>query len=424
MSSTPPRLTAASTERMACVVDAADGYVDAGMTPNQALAKAAQDAKLPVTHVPHVVRAFNTGRAVRQLGESDVWTKAASYPTATIEGVQEELGGAPTVKQASATDVSDYAFGPKHKVETPTIQFTVVKEASKPEPVRRDNTISHDYACSVVYGEAADVASRLKPAQYAAVKEAAAYAHPAAAEFFFSELESQNWRVQLLAKQASTTKPDVTVMFDHPVVKAIVKLAEMQGQRVETAEPDVPAGYRKVAVEGTRVWYEKDDAPKVDTFNILPTDPLKFDAVDQSKVAGFAAGFGSGAGTMFNAANKLVASPLTSKALDFSVTEPQPLSEGAVTGDLSRGRDRLQTQDMAQGMLQDPRFAKSDPKVLLDTFHSLRSLAPNAMANPAIAADMVQRRLQTGPLSYFDLDKLVTIEHRLHKMKTGDMSDD
>ena len=43
--SIPPRLSATSTERMASVVDKADEYVDEGMGPDQALAKAVTKTK-------------------------------------------------------------------------------------------------------------------------------------------------------------------------------------------------------------------------------------------------------------------------------------------------------------------------------------------------------------------------------------------
>ena len=102
----PPSLSAASTDRMAQVVSAADAAVDEGTEPNAALAKAARDYGLPVGHVPLVVRAFNTARAVQQLGEKDVWAKAAAYPIATVEGVNAVLGKLPTpgVKQAANLD--------------------------------------------------------------------------------------------------------------------------------------------------------------------------------------------------------------------------------------------------------------------------------------------------------------------------------
>jgi hypothetical protein len=90
--------------------------------------------------------------------------------------------------------------------------------------------------------------------------------------------------------------------------------------------------------------------------------------------------------------------------------EPQSVVDQKELGKLQTSLDNLDHQTAVTDIVSDPRFLRSDPRTVIETYRTLSDLAPNVMRNRSVAADLIHRRLQTGPLSAFDLSNLLTME--------------
>ena len=460
----PPRLSANSTERMEKVVTAADNFVDNGMHPDMALAKAAQEYSLPAGHIPIVVRAFNTGRAVRQLGESDVWSKAAQFPTASAEGVTSYISDISEVKQEKKSSYIDYLTPPNFKEP----QYTLpVKEASngveeevKPQTVN-PRPINDYYKLAELVDNITDKLERLPANKYAGVKKMAYRCAPDAADFVFKQLESADYHCN---KKASA-KPDITVGTDNDIVKMFVEMESIKSafQEIPSPQPLDEDEYTKIAESGCNSLYKKNpnckilnkpipskvknDKPKEvkevkEMHGLELANPIIKASDDTSKKNSKGIGFKdimSGAGKVLKSPfdmvgaiggaakgqmgkkweglkeNKLFGPVVKGLQREYS-SRPSGDAIGASEG-LQHDLKRLQLRNAVQNLLMDPRFTNSDPKTVIDTFSQLSSLAPRAMANPAVASDFVHRRLMTGPLSYFDTSKLIEMEHNLARIE-------
>lgn len=449
----PPRLSAASAERMQAVVGAADDAVDGGAHPNLAIAKAARDHNLPVSHVPVVVRAFNTGRAVRQFGADDPWTKAAAHPVATAEGVIAELNPKPVQKQA--VDLSHYNTPPavEARVLLPLVEKkAAVKQPAAPAPVvtkpAKDSRLSTEFAAAAAFDKAAELTKALTPTVYSAVKKAAFSVSPDAAKFFFDILETDDAAV--LAHKAASVKPDVSITTEHPVVRAVIELGRAKSAYVVPTDTEAPYGFAEAKRCGQTVFFTKLAVCPILGTPIKPTVPDPPPAPPQAKTAweldvpkasaeeGSAlpqlinkwspeSNFGKAFKTVgLGPIGALAGSRFLGPALNVVPSQPEdedtkvPGLEGTqnrLKGDLKRLDDQTALQDV----LSDPRFRSADPKTVLGAYHQLSALAPMAIRNPMIAGDFIQRRLQTGPLSYFDTAKLVEIEKNLQGIHRRDL---
>lgn len=450
----PPSLSAQSAEKMAAVVEAAQDLVDGGENPDEAIAKSARDKGLPLGHIHKVVHAFNTARAVQQLSQGDVWTKASGYPVADADRVVKVLTRDCT--PAKAASVADYAFPPNFKLEAETV-FTrdtspTVKEAKclTPEPMtdkRMGNVYGTDFRAAKLADDLAAALKKMDDADYSAVRHFGmdSVETKLAAEFVFPALEAE---LPDLAKKAKAT-PSYKVKSDHLVFQMLGELQQIKMAYPRTEPTAAPEGYVKIHSEFGYDLYEKRAAehkpvdlgltlpePKKATFaeTILripekmaaeaAPDPKPNPKPDVPEPTGSVLGsFGKSPLKMFQAAkaNPLL-SPVTSglsmmnkKPEEGVVQMPPGLAKQKETFAANMGR--LDQQSAVQDLLADPRFTTADPKQLIQTYQELSSIAPQSMRNPAIASDYIARKLHTGPLSYFDLEKLVGIEKSLAQIQ-------
>jgi len=462
---TPP-LQRASAERMQDAVALADQSVDAGDHPDAAVAKAAQAVGLPAGHVPLVVRAFNTARAVQQLSAPDVWGKAASYPTATEAGVRKHLAAGaglsvdppaavPTVTGNSA----DYLLPPGFKlpaepkpistapgVPPPGVGLGAAPSGpptAGPPPAGR---IDAAFKAAAAHDEAARAVLRLPAAEYAGVKYAALRKYPALGDFFAAADAERD---------APAAAPDPAVGYAHPaVVKAAAYAAALAAVPPAPVVPGTyhGTGYRKIASEPGVDLLQKlpvcpllgqpiypppaaAHAPPGPDVEPLPADGVKLaaDPPGAPKPSGgggkgplgsFFGGMGSSVG---QGSRWFTGAPFAGMAVDTIRDRGNKKTEGLVDSTrekLEANLGRLDTQGHVQTLLEDPRFGKADPKTVIQTYQQLSQLAPRAMANPAVAGDLIHRRLMTGPLSYFDLESLSRIEANLAKSQRPQYSDD
>jgi len=480
----PPPLSKESAERMKKVVSLADDLVDAGGEPNVSIAKAAREFGLPVGHVPIIVRAFNTGRSVRQQGASDPWEKAAAHPIADIDLVVRELTRRDLPQPKSAAD-TDYLLppAPKPKASLPSLLTpdqqvklaaerdsakaaaelrTSAKKASAPVK-QADNRVNLEMAVAAIFDHAVDVAASLKPSQYHAAKKAATRMAPDASSFFFSIVEGSipdrtgdagdvPYNRSIFKSASVTVTPDPTIRTDHPLVRALVEMETAKKAYVVPGPEPVPDGFERVSGYGGVTWLRKQAvcpifgtiippasepaAPAVQPspggFDMQVPDLVKMAAAGSSPVLGRGltdwanldpkgmSSFGKGFQRSFaGPMSFMLGNSYLGKAVDLAPEDPEKIESRAV-GDLGRDLGRVDRQSMVQDLLADPRFIKADPKILMDTYRDLASLAPRVMANRSVAADFLQRRLTTGPLSYWDLEKLTAMEKNIASTQRPD----
>lgn len=439
MPTVPPILSQDSSDRMLRVAEAADELVDRGVPPAEAIAKSARDLGLPVHHLDVTVRAFNTGRAVRQLSETDPWAKAASYPSTTTEEVLAAMGREPADTKTSHD--ADYLFPPDRElreqvltapVRTKTAAAPVETPPPPPEPVKRAGPLTALADAAAAFDALRDEVRRLTDSQYAAVKVAAEFAHPGVGREALEYVESYDTLVNVKAARAARTVPDPTVTTAHPAVACVSRIADA---RSRYSEPQRPLGYEKCAFDASDEWsvrrrqmpsvdalnepekaagitgtadfvnaYARDrkaDAPKPDGATSGPKLPIS--------APSFGSSFRKSVATPFTG---VVSNPLTAPLLDFRAADLPSVSSIPATElrKLDLSLNRLDQQSTIQDVVSDPRLARSDPRLVIDTFRTLSDLAPNVMKNRSVAADLIHRRLQTGPLSAFDLKQLLDME--------------
>jgi hypothetical protein len=463
----PPRLSAASADRIAAAVEAADAAVDAGAPPAAAMAKAARAAALPVGHLPIAVRAFNTGRAVRQLESGDPWQKAADHPTTTVAEVTTELGTEPVEKAASDYDAPPAVSRPApHPVPARASQWTKQAAAAALAPVPADpdptvpRLVSLEKAARIV-GDLSAVLRTVTPRAYAAIKRAAERRDPGAPEVF-AYVEGADEALTHLGRKAAAADPDPTVSADHPAVVLVGALVGLRAAYRPAPEPVRPLGYVKHAADASGRWYRPRPAVPVVSLEPAPvpaapalvvrlpepgaktaagltptpgTDATpvgggrtemgkwtrsKVEDLGRATGAPFRTGFQKG---FWGPVDALANNRLTAPA--FALRDPGAESDDA-RGTVSKLRvemDRIDQQAAVQNVMTDSRLQRSDPKTVIETYQTLADLAPNVMRNQSVAADLIHRRLQTGPLSAFDLKQLLEMEKAFVTSRRSNLTD-
>jgi hypothetical protein len=78
-------------EQAMAALKAAVSMANDGMTPSDALAKAAEDAQLPPQMVQRLVEAFNTSKTLSHFKKAEAKDKAKSFPLAEASTVLGRL---------------------------------------------------------------------------------------------------------------------------------------------------------------------------------------------------------------------------------------------------------------------------------------------------------------------------------------------
>lgn len=400
-------LTRESADRLTAVLTEAGDLVEAGSTPDAAIAKAASVHGLPVLHVPLAVRGYNNGRAARQLAESrDPWVRASSYPTASVDGVVTALTGQPAEK--TSVDSTDYDRPPDRPAPTPPDVTALAAlfgvPATKEAAVRHDHStviskkarsrppeggVWHDEAL----GRAIDVETKLasvlagaSPGEYAAARAVTQARHPEASAFLFAALDRRF--------KKATVAPDPSFPADHPALALVAEFDRLRRTpkgRPPAVKKASPIISRQAKEAGFRDTWLPRIAP---TLTPGSTDPGIVSNAAQ-KVHGFIGRVNETRGALADQGR------MSSLNLRY-----QPPGAGGLPTEFSG----LATQEVMNSLLQDPRMRGADPAKVVQAYQSLAGLAPNVMLHPTVASEFVHRTLQTGPLSYHDLGQLTKIE--------------
>jgi hypothetical protein len=187
------------------------------------------------------------------------------------------------------------------------------------------------------------------------------------------------------------------------VVVGAVKVADAKAAYREPAV-ERPVGYVRHRRDITGTWFE-------------PVEPMF--AADDTKLAVELDDTKSGRGTLMgnfaSTASAVGGTPFRNGMFGGLINpkfspEPQSVVDQKELGKLQTSLDNLDHQTAVTDIVSDPRFLRSDPRTVIETYRTLSDLAPNVMRNRSVAADLIHRRLQTGPLSAFDLSNLLTME--------------
>lgn len=116
------RISQETERKLLAAIDSTAGYINEGLSPNDAIIKVAAEHEINRSEIPMVVHAYNTGRTNRQRQDtSDILTKVATFELADADVIIDRLYPQ-TVKTAAAryqsTVISDdYSSAPTAVVQ-------------------------------------------------------------------------------------------------------------------------------------------------------------------------------------------------------------------------------------------------------------------------------------------------------------------
>lgn len=128
-------------QRLLSAIEAAAASVNAGLDPNSAIVKSAQDFNIPAGHISLMVHAYNTGRTNSQRAHGEnTYEKAADFQLASAEAVLAQLYPK-TVKTSAeiardATVSTEYAFSPRDFIARRQATLNKVAAALTPAPAQ------------------------------------------------------------------------------------------------------------------------------------------------------------------------------------------------------------------------------------------------------------------------------------------------
>ena len=445
MSSFPSYLTKESEERLLRALEQVTGQEG---EPNALLSKVATEVKLPPGHIPLLVNAYNTGRAIAQRTANDgVWDKAADFPLASTETVVELMY--PDKQADSPLSVSsDYSLPPriwlekdaetKRKKELEQYYLKPEKELSPPRP--REETILRQKQGAFQRKEremdtsraraaaAADVAAECadQVLDYFRSPQSDPYPHVRKnAEFlfgqeqtapFFDFLEQAN---PSLVKQAqrgvvSPARGRVYELVETALLarEAYEALREDYFQKQSEAEelekdwlgitepPDSPGDLL------TPGWLGREKSAGTGTL----TGGMGLGMLGMGQVNRLLAPAWSGQTALADARAKYTAEKM------YKEPRPDPRFEAEVSA--------IKRESMLHDLLaNDDVIEAHEPEKVLTAYKELANLAPRASLQPGLMRDFLRRRLEGGPHSYFDLEGLTRIEKNLAQLESGKVQD-
>jgi len=432
-------LTADTADRMAAASEAAFRAMEAGDHPTKAAAAASVEAGLTAKQAKHVALAVNVAQANRAACHNGTpWEKAAAFPIADPEEVANIASkGFRTEAETSKRASDDFAVPPKApardtsstslrlKSMFPQEEPETVKKAEAPAaaPAPRGPSLWSQlravaYATDVAATEAVKCASYGN--DWPSAREAARTMYPEAAGIVEKAISTYPQ-----VKRASAEKQAAFVRGDHPYVRAVGLLKQAVDMYVESK-----------AAEDTQT-LESD--PRLSLFKKAAPG----DAGKSEKSKGMFAPFGE---VSRGVSNAVLGSAFRQLGSQLSEMGPQ-IDRGlrtnvmrevgeenmrkdlvnSVNAPLIKARNavhQVEEQDNINSLLTHPSLAGADPNEILGAYRELRALAPNAMAVPALARQVVGLRVRTGQLGMFDLEGLTRMEANIVKARKDSYEDE
>lgn len=409
-------------------IERAAGYVNSGMSPDDAIVKSASESDIPAGHINLMVHAYNTGRTTKQREQGDdTLEKAADFPLADAQVVLDALFPR-NVKTAAALVAESivspqYALPPHDLIARRNSAMTkaAAGKISLPEktwtPPPRDEEAVVRKAASA--RRAAELASEELRRQATAAYAKAAGAMETLQEYF---RHPGNMSFQDAVRQTELRfgEPGVSVLKKLAAVYPYLeKQAATQEMWIGNGEPftlvknvlDAVHAYNtaKIAVPVKEAKHKKE-------VPVFLTDSILHNPADEPLTLKSAAGTPPApapAGGFFqpaiNAAKHLAGagnSIATGLGDDYAKTL-QSLTDPEHDNELRNIRAQGVLHDM---MINDSVISGHDPYDVANAFNELANVAPGFVDSPAAMQALMRKRLEAGHMADFDVKQIVDME--------------
>jgi hypothetical protein len=427
-------LSAADESRVMAAIEKTADYVNGGLTPNDAIIKAAEEAQIPPGHVNLMVHAYNTGRTARQRQVGDTaLEKAADFPLADAGVVLEALY--PSQVKTAAQTVREHVLSPEYQLsprgmlerraaaeKRATAATVSLRMCDPPPPLPSDPTtpIKKAYALRERNNHRIDESRRQ-------VSQA------------FDKLATSFQILDVYFRTPGSTpfpvaSPDIAIRYGAEGERLLEKLAEVSpllAKQAPRTVHDHERGYLKLAedvLEDATTWRELRAAHEklaaqltAETEAALlpfvqpPSNSILDPSSDkQAAAAPFAWGmFGGAVGNGLNDTVKHMQPPTTQSLVQqnmSSLTDPQH------EANLRNIRMQAMLQDL---MTNDPVISGYDPDETLTAFNEIGEASPRAADQRLVMQTLLRKRLAQGVLDPFEVDQLLGIEGKLRSRDQG-----
>lgn len=445
-------LTQATQAKLVAAIEDGVRHTDAGLHPNEALAKAADAHQIGAGYLDTMVHAFNTGRTNRQRREgATLAEKIADFPLADANIIRQTLFP-DTVKTAAQhhndTAVStDYGVSPRGFLErrqkaaflkeaaTLNMRMSDAKSpvypkdprdamrqaSSKVDVLNRQVDDSRRAAAGIMNKAGATFNSMVtyfrqpRAIPLPVFKENLGHLHGDVGTQLADAIGREAPHLLKLAQHRNSESalvPGAKQNFDterlapavgEPYDLAARLFSELDAYRVaKEAHTILEEKHRKEAEDLLRPFA----VPSNDMVSVVGDPSLQIkSAVGAVKTLGSAVLLNS----LMNSAASGLRGPsdesLLKKNLE-SLTDPE--HEMKLRG--------INTQAMLQDfILNDPVISGFDPNQVTDSFNELTQLSPHATDQRLLMQSLLRKKLQQGNLDQFEIDQLLGMEDKLRK---------
>jgi hypothetical protein len=446
---TVPKLSQQSEDALGAALTDVSTHVNAGMSPNDAIVKAAQVHSIPAQHVRIMTRAYNNGRTVQQVKTSgEPGEKAASFPLADSAEILERLF--PSEFKTAAAEMlesvisPDYSMSPewwlRRREKAARVQgvysnapLLTEKQAAAAE---QDDTPYHpaphgaasDHAAIVAHSNNQRITRELELQKHARVKtayEVAAvldnirtyFRTPGAASFPTVEKNAQvmfgdravrllgifSREIPALTKQAHVEHPVDWAAAPYSLIKVALDTMQRYHDIVEQLEPQIKVATEK-AQENLRPFVQVPER-RVITGCVWANRSLS----NEKRALGM---FGIATGAAIGSGTKGFAEKMMPKSKTEMVQERmQDLGTPEHEQELADIQDRTRMWQLA---LDDPIISGYAPEDVMEAYNRMAELAPQAIRRHAVAQALVRKYLTAGgALDPFDIDQLMDVEKKV-----------
>ena len=439
--------------------------VDAGSTPNQALAKVAQDQQMKPGFVKSCASAYNTGRQLSKWhGGKTASERMTTFPLADADVVIQELWGEKRASEIQSRSISSARFQSYREMEKPAYDILdmMTKQAGCSASDGKKKAKVDAKALLNGKQKAYQKMGAARDAMYAA--ESAMNVHVHALETYFKKMAIDRLPFAQVEHGASSMfgEPATKLMtylhgccesekraadlpptwsgFNQPVrrslepyrsielaVKSATEYVKLKSEFKKAAEA------YKLAETSCEVYSAnisdvsddsddgdddsmemditevKDDLEQINEIN----DELEDLADDTEKEAGILEGIlgGSAYGFTSGVGKSLVDSP--EKLLERQVRNLE-------SPDHMEELRKIRSRAMLAGFLSDPDnpISQHDPDEVLEHYNNLVKLAPHVSEQPEVVSSLLQRRL-VGQTQPFELMETVKLNKGLERSLTS-----
>ncbi len=410
--------------RIAAALEDVVERVEAGASPNEAMAKAASDRGVPPGHVRLMVNAYNVGRSgAQRRGGSTLAEKAGEFEVANAVDVLERMYPS-AVKTAGVLFnetalSSDYSRPPEFVRDRDRVAGAASFSFAKTAAAEPAASAYEGKRARVEVGRLLAAHSLLEEKRRAAQAEFDTVTTKIAA--LTNHLKTERSVPFAAARRVAVGQFGKTAeaLFDHMAAGSSVLIKRASGPTGPAAEGDLCARVGDVLraadrFAAARTEYEKTAAAHEETVGAVARPFVP--AQEGGSVLGPSsikkcAFLGGLFGTMLGSS---VGRAVGEKA--FKPTEnlqAKTLKQMTDPSHESEMRNIQTTALLNDLMANDPVISGSDPNEVTGYFNEIAQLSPRAVNQTGLMRALLRKRLQQGALDPFEVDMLLKIENGL-----------